>query len=98
MSVPCKGHKPSKIILRLLICLHHMDTTIQDDWAVDLQFTGQEKVVASFGFCFLGGGFADLRFLQQQQQQSQQSWLTADQRPRNNCKRTWRCRRAPLTP
>ena len=57
-----------------------MDTTI-DDWAADVQFTGQEKVVASFGFCFLGGGFADLRFLQQQHQQSQQSRLTADQRP-----------------
>lgn len=43
-----------------------------------LQFTGQEKVVANFGFCFLGGGFDDLRFLQQQHRQSQQLWLTAD--------------------
>ncbi len=70
---------PTKVIRKLLLlksialCLHQDTRRLGG-----LQFTGQEKVVANFGFCFLGGGFDDLRFLQQQHRQSQQLWLTAD--------------------
>lgn len=31
---------------------------------IGMERTGHAKVVASFGFCFFGGGLDDLRFLQ----------------------------------